>query len=133
MKKWSKIPWNFVKGSFFIKLTKLLGWHHLPHLLHNFLKNDQNGTKLCKRYFLYKMDKNNDKKQWWNSGLRSPCKLGMYLFCNWVVNGFKSRITRYLLTVGSFRRFPGCFNLLVLFFSCNSMPCSGCSALHVVN
>ena len=30
-------------------------------------------------------------------------------------------------------RLPVCFNLIVLFFSCNSMLCSGCSALQVVN
>ena len=46
----------------------------------------------------------------------------------------KSRINRHLLTVGSFsNRFPVCYNLFCASFSCNSMPRSGCSALHEVN
>ena len=44
------------------------------------------------------------------------------------LRGFKSRINIYLLTLGSF--FHECFNLFVLFFSCISMPGSGCSALQ---
>ena len=50
------------------------------------------------------------------------------------LSGFKSRINRHLLIVGSFlTEIPVFFNLFVLFFSCNSMPHSGCSILHGVN
>ena len=50
------------------------------------------------------------------------------------LNGFKSRIYRHLLVVVFFlNRCPAWFNIFVLFFSCNSMPRSGCSALHGVN
>ena len=48
------------------------------------------------------------------------------------LSGFKSRITsfnsRFFLN-----RFPVCLNLFCASFSCNSMPRSGCSALHGVN
>ena len=46
------------------------------------------------------------------------------------LNGFKSGIDRHLLTVGSFKRY---LMYALISFSCNSMPCSGCSALHGVN
>ena len=46
------------------------------------------------------------------------------------LNGFKSRINRHLLTAGSFFLHVSTF---MCFFSCNSMPRSGCSALHGVN
>ena len=50
------------------------------------------------------------------------------------LSGFKSRINRHLLTVGSFETdFLEPVIFFVLFFSCNSMPRSGCSALHGVN
>ena len=49
------------------------------------------------------------------------------------LSGFKSRINRYLLDRFFLNRFPVCFNLFVPFFPCNSMPRSGCSALHGVN
>ena len=50
------------------------------------------------------------------------------------LNGFKSEINRHLLNCRFFlNRFPVCFNLFVLLFSCNSMSCSICSALHGVN
>ena len=41
------------------------------------------------------------------------------------LSGFKSRINRHLLIVF--------LNIFVLLFSCNSMPLTGCSALHGVN
>ena len=46
------------------------------------------------------------------------------------LNSFKSRINRHLLTVGFIlKRFSVCFNhFVLLFFFCNSIPCSGCSA-----
>ena len=47
------------------------------------------------------------------------------------LNGFKSRINRHLLTVDSFQR--DFLFVLILIFSCNSMSCSGCLALHGVN
>ena len=46
------------------------------------------------------------------------------------LNGFKSRINRHLLTAGSFFLHVSTF---MGFFSCNSMPRSGCSALPGVN
>ena len=49
------------------------------------------------------------------------------------LNGFKSRINRHLLTVGSFKRDFMYALIFLCFFSCNSMPCSNCSALHRVN
>ena len=49
------------------------------------------------------------------------------------LDGFKSRINRHPFTVGSFKRdFLHALILLHLFF-CNSIPCSGCSALHRMN
>ena len=49
------------------------------------------------------------------------------------LDGFKSRINRHPFTVGSFKRdFLHALILLHLFF-CNSILCSGCSALHGVN
>ena len=54
--------------------------------------------------------------------------------------GFKSRINRHLLTAGSFETdclYAACCFLYALiflyFFSCNSKPRSGCSALYGVN
>ena len=44
------------------------------------------------------------------------------------LNSFKSRINRHLLTVGSFGT-----DFSYASFSLNSMPCSGCSALHGLN
>ena len=50
------------------------------------------------------------------------------------LNGFKSRINRQLFNCRFFlNRFPVCFNSFFASFFCNSMPCSGCSALHGVN
>ena len=47
------------------------------------------------------------------------------------LNGFKSRVNRYLLSLGFFLiSFPICFSS---FCTCNSMFCSGCSTLHRVN
>ena len=48
------------------------------------------------------------------------------------LNGFKCRINIHLLTVGSFWRDFLCA-LIFFAFSCNSRPCSGCSALCGVN
>ena len=45
------------------------------------------------------------------------------------LNGFKCRINRHLLTVGSFWRDFLCALIFFATFSCNSMPCSGSSAL----
>ena len=50
------------------------------------------------------------------------------------LSGFNSRINIHLLTVGSF--YTTYFLYAVIFcasFSCNSIPRSGCSALHEVN
>ena len=49
------------------------------------------------------------------------------------MNGFKSRIKRHLLPVDSFK--ADFLYTLVFYwsFSCNSIPCTGCSALHRVN
>ena len=44
------------------------------------------------------------------------------------LSGFKSRINRHRLTVGSFLT-----DFLCASFSCNSMHYSGCSTLHGVN
>ena len=64
----------------------------------------------------------------WNSLPFTECFLLTY-----ILNGFKSRINRHLLIAGSLQR----DFLRALIFrasvSCNSMPCSGCSALHGVN
>ena len=49
-------------------------------------------------------------------------------------NGFKSRINRNFFICRFFlNRFLACFNLFVLLFSFNFMPCSGCSFLNGVN
>ena len=45
------------------------------------------------------------------------------------INGFKSRIKRYFNCRFFLNRFPIFFNLYV-FFCCNCMPLSFCSALH---
>ena len=50
-----------------------------------------------------------------------------YRMLSFELCGFKSRINRHVLTVGSFETSFWCF------FSCDSMPRSGCSALHGVN
>ena len=48
---------------------------------------------------------------------------------NYDLNGLKSRANRHLLSfLNSFR-----IRFLSLYFICNSMPCSGCSALHEFN
>ena len=39
-----------------------------------------------------------------------------HLLLTFDLSGFKSRISRHLLTVGSFCRFPVCFNLFVILF-----------------
>ena len=49
------------------------------------------------------------------------------------LNGFKSRINRHLLTVGSSLRDFLYALIFMCFFSCNSMLCSGCSVLYGVN
>ena len=50
------------------------------------------------------------------------------------LNGFKSRINRHLLTAaGSFQRDFLYALIFCASFSCNFIPCSGCSALHGVN
>ena len=63
----------------------------------------------------------------WNS-------LPIECFCmTYNLNRFKSRINKYLLTIVSLYRY---FLYALIFrasFSCNSMPCSGCPALHRVN
>ena len=48
------------------------------------------------------------------------------------LSGFKSRINRSFNCRFFLNRFSVFCNLLC-FFSCNSIPCSGCSALHEVN
>ena len=48
------------------------------------------------------------------------------------LNGFKSRINRHLLTLGSLflsKDISSMHKCFCASFSCNSMPCSGCSAL----
>ena len=49
------------------------------------------------------------------------------------LNGFKCRINRRPLTVGSFETDFLYALILLYFFSCNSMSFSDCSALHWVN
>ena len=49
------------------------------------------------------------------------------------LNGFKSRINRHLLTVSSFSIDFLWILIFLYFFFCNSMYCSGCSALHEVD
>ena len=44
------------------------------------------------------------------------------------LNGFKSTINRHILNLDFFLK-----DFLCVSFSCNSMHCSGCSALHGVN
>ena len=45
------------------------------------------------------------------------------------LNGFKFRIKKHLLTVGSFWRYF--LHAFCASFSCNSMPCRGCSATNI--
>ena len=49
------------------------------------------------------------------------------------LNGFKFRFNRHLLSVGSFHTGFLCALIFFVPFSCNSIPHSGCSALHGVN
>ena len=86
-----KATWNCVKGSFFIKLTKICTenqeWNVLYILsyditcarlktlqLHNFMRTDQNTTELCTRLFFHKIIKIMPRKQGWFFGLRSSLK-----------------------------------------------------------
>ena len=47
------------------------------------------------------------------------------------LNGLKSRVNRHLLSF--LNSFPIRFLSFSFSFICNSMPCSGCSALHGFN
>ena len=49
------------------------------------------------------------------------------------LNGCNSRINRHILTVGCFLTNFLCALIFYTYFSCNSMPCNGCSILHGVN
>ena len=66
-------------------------------------------------------------------------QLGSIIICQIIfslvydLNGFKSRINRHLLTLGSFKTYFLYALIFFASFSCNCMPRSVCSTLHGVN
>ena len=61
-------------------------------------------------------------------------EISAYYPVTYDVNGLKSGINRHILTVGFFLKQIYCMFLsFCTSFACDTMPCSGCSALHGMN